>query len=329
MPAWRPDPLELRDTLREALAGAGLSEVVTLSLVSPRHLEIFRWSSPDVAAAGEEPAAGEPVTVTNPLSSEHVVLRQGLLASLADVVSSNLRHGRSEIGIFEIGKGYGHVGPQTREWWRIGLALGGPGDALAWNRPYRPVDLDDAKGIAELLCGRLGLTAQWVPLPTERVVHPGRSARLEARDEAGTLRASGRVGELHPALIEAWELRTDRLVVAELSFSGLSGGTLPAVRSHPPTRYQTADRDLAVVIPDGVPAAAVEAAIRASGGEILLGVSLFDVYRGAPLHADQRSLAYRLTFSAPDRTLAESEIEASISAVTDALATQVGGRIRS
>ena len=266
MPAWRPDPLELRNSLRETMAGAGVSEVVTLALVSPRHLDVFGWSSADVVAEGEVAEGGDPITVTNPLSSEHALLRQGLLGSLADVVSSNLRHGRSDIAIFEVGKGYGRTGNDTREWWRLGLALAGLGDAPGWNRPARPVDLDDAKGLAELLCRRLGLTPVWQPLADERVLHPGRAARLEGRDPTGALRIAGRVGELHPGPLEAWELRTERLVVAELSISGLSGGPLPAVRSHPPARFQASERDLAIVVAGGMPAAAVEAAIRTAGG---------------------------------------------------------------
>ena len=329
MPAWRPNPLELRDAVRETLAGAGLHEVVTLALVSPPHLAAFGWSSGDVAADGEAVAAGSPITVTNPLSAEHAHLRQGLLASLADVVSSNLRHGRDDVAIFEVGKGYGRAGVETVEWWRVGIALAGTGDAPAWNRPVRPVDIDDAKGLAELVCRRLGLRATWSPLVGEQVLHPGRAARLEGRNAAGALRAAGRVGELHPALLEAWELRTERLVVAELSISGLSGGPLPPVRSTPPSRFQAIERDLAIVIPTSTPAAAVEAAIRAAGGDHLGQVALFDIYTGQPLAQEERSLAYRLTFSARDRMLTEVEIDAAVAAVIASVVTAVGGRIRS
>ena len=329
MPPWRPDPLELRDMVRETLAGAGVSEVVTLALVSPRHLDAFGWSSPDLAAAGELAAGGDPIVVTNPLSSEHAILRQGLVASLVDVVSSNLRHGREEVAIFEVGKGYGRQGDATIEWWRVGLALAGTGDAAAWNRPARPVDLDDAKGVAELVARRLGLAPAWRPLNGERVLHPGRAARLEARDAAGELQMTGRVGELHPGLVEAWDLRTDRLIVAELSIAGLSGGALPPVRSVPPGRFQASERDLAIVVEDATLSAAVEGAIRAAGGELLRHVELFDIYAGPPLPAGERSLAWRLTFAAPDRVLAEAEIEAAVAAVTASVASMVGGRLRS
>jgi phenylalanyl-tRNA synthetase beta chain len=77
----------------------------------------------------------------------------------------------------------------------------------------------------------------------------------------------------------------------------------------------------------GLPAATVAAAIHAAGGELLRAVRLFDVYAGPPLASDERSLAYRLSFGAPDRTLTEAEIETALAAVTAAIAT-VGGRVR-
>jgi phenylalanyl-tRNA synthetase beta chain len=330
MPAWRPNPLQLRDHVRETLAGAGVSEVVTFALVSPRHLEAFGWSTAAPVAEGETAARGGPVRVTNPLSSEHAILRQGLLGSLADVVASNLRHGREDVAIFEIGKGYGREADETIEWWRLGLALAGHGDVAAWNRPARPVDVDDLKGILELVARRLGLGAPtWQPLTTEPVLHPRRSATVEARDATGRVALGGVLGELHPRLIERWELRTDRLVVAEVSISGLSGGSIPAVRSTPPSRFPAVERDLAVVVARDTPVAAVRSAIREAAGPLLQAVDLFDVYRGAPLADDERSLAWRLRFAADDRTLTDGEVEAAIAAIIDGLRRAVGGRVRS
>ena len=108
MPAYRHDPLEVRDAVRETLVGAGLTEAVTFALVAPRMVE--RFPGRDDGAPADEPeqrAAGRPITVTNPLSSQHSVLRQSLLGSLLEVVATNLRHGRDDVAIFEVGKGYG------------------------------------------------------------------------------------------------------------------------------------------------------------------------------------------------------------------------------
>ncbi len=329
MPGYRHSPLEVRDMIRETLAGAGVSEVVTHALVAPQAVEQF--PPPVRDRIGEEPgqrAGGAPVHVTNPLSSQHSVLRQSLLGSLLDVVSTNLRHGRPAVAIFEIGKGYGTGhGPAapTHEWWRLGVALTGPAEPPAWNRPERPYDLDDGKGLVELLCHRLGLPAPvYEPLTDDPVLHPGRSTRLTAGEGV-----SGRLGELHPRSAADLDLRTDRVVLAELAVAGLAGGRLTDARGATPSRFPSIQRDLAAVVDELRPAAAVAASIRAHGGTLLRGVELFDIYRGRPLGDADKSLAWRLTFGSDERTLTESEVDDAMTAVAAGLATDVGGRLRS
>jgi phenylalanyl-tRNA synthetase beta chain len=94
-----------------------------------------------------------------------------------------------------------------------------------------------------------------------------------------------------------------------------------------PSRQPDAERDVAVVVDEARPSGELAATIRASAGPLLHDVRLFDVYRGAPLAADERSLAFRLRFAADDRTLTETEVDAAMAAVMAALAA-AGGRIR-
>ena len=324
MPAYRPDPLRLRDAVRAVLVGAGLTETVTYALVSPAMVARFRPVG-DEAAAGEGVATGAPVVVTNPLSSQHSVMRQSLLGSLLDVVETNRRHGQDDVAIFEVGRGYGRDDAGApREWWRLGLAMTGAADPPAWNRPARPVDLDDAKGILEAVAARLGLPdAAYVPLTDDPDLHPGRSALVRAGDGL-----TGRVGEVHPATLAALDSRPDRVVVAEVSITGLSGGAPIVPRGATPSRHPVVQRDLAVVVAAARPAAEVAAAIRQHGGPLLRGVILFDIYQGAPLGTDEKSLAYRVTFGGGDRTLTEAEVDDAVGAITSGLANDVGGRIR-
>jgi phenylalanyl-tRNA synthetase beta chain len=87
-------------------------------------------------------------------------------------------------------------------------------------------------------------------------------------------------------------------------------------------------RDLAVIVEESVAAERVEAAIRNHAGPLLVGLRLFDIYRGRPLGATEKSLAYRLDFQAADRTLTEAEVDSAVAAITDGLAGDVGGRLR-
>jgi phenylalanyl-tRNA synthetase beta chain len=327
MPAYRPQPLELRDAIRETLAGAGLTEVVSHALVSPRLAERFRWETPLPEVDGGTQAGGRLIHVTNPLSADHSVLRPTVAGSLVEIASANVRRGRADVAIFEIGKGYGADVDGTREWWRLALAACGAAEEPAWNRPSRPYDLDDAKGAIELLGRRLGMSApRYEPLTGEPLLHPGRAARVTAERD-GRLALAGLVGELHPAVADEWELRGARLVVAEIDVSGLAGGALRAVRAAAPSRQPASERDLAIVIPESTPAAVVAAVIRDHAGPELDSLDLFDIYRGAPLAADEKSLAWRIVFRSADRTLTEAEIDAAVAEIGRAVAV-VGGRIR-
>jgi phenylalanyl-tRNA synthetase beta chain len=190
-------------------------------------------------------------------------MRQSLLGSLLEVVSTNLRHGRDDIAIFEIGKGYGAPADRpTHEWWRLGIALTGAALPAGWDRPPTPYDLHDAKGVLELVCRRLGFPAPaFTPITDDPNLHPGRAARVTA---GGVL--VGRVGELHPDTVAALDLRAERVYVAEVAIAGLAGGTPSDPRVTAPSRHLTVERDLAVIVARDRPAAEVEAAIRRHGG---------------------------------------------------------------
>ena len=325
MPHYRHSPLGVRHHVRDTLAGIGLSEAVTFALVSPQMAERF-GPLQDAPVSGEGEAGGRIVNVTNPLSSQHSVMRQSLIGSLLEVVSTNTRLGQPDVAIFEIGKGYGATaeGDSTHEWWRLGLALTGSAEVPTWDRPARAYDLDDAKGIIELIAESLGFERPtFSALTDDPNLHPGRAARVAAGD-----RVSGRVGEVHPTLIDDLDLRAERILVAELAIAGLSGGYPSTPRVMSPSRHPIVDRDLAVIVSGATAAADVESSIRRHGGPLLRSVTLFDIYRGRPLGDDEKSLAYRLAFAADERTLVETEVDTAVAAITTGLRADVKGRLR-
>ena len=328
MPAYRPIPTEVRDAIRAVLVGAGLTEAITLALVSPE--SVARFPAVDDGEPVGEPgqaAGGRPVHVTNPLSGQHSVLRQRVLGSLLEVVATNLRHGRADVAVFEIGKGYGTADdPErpTREWWRLAFAMTGDAEAPAWNRTARPYDLDDAKGLVELLAARLGHPrVAYEGLSDDPTLHPGRAVTIQTD---GVI--VGRIGDLHPVLVDELGLRAERVIVGEIAVAGLAAGRLVDPKVSPPSRHPDSERDLAIVVDSDRPAATVAAAIVTHGGDLLRSVTLFDRYRGKPLGEHEVSLAFRLVFAADDRTLTEAEVAAAIDAITAGLADDVGGRLR-
>jgi phenylalanyl-tRNA synthetase beta chain len=327
MPAYRPSPLALRNAIRETLAGAGLSEVITHALVSPESEARLSWPDDDGISL-RAPARGAPISVTNPLSSQHSVLRRHLVASLLDVLALNERQGRDDVAIFEIGRGYGRVGDAPQEWTRLAILLAGKAAPAAWNRPARAYDLDDAKGLVELVCDRLHLAAPtYTPDSRGFPLHPGRA--MVAESASATAWVAGRVAELHPGAVEAWGLRSQRVIVAELEVGGLDGGVQLRIHVEPIGRFPIVERDLAVIVAEDRPSAEVAAVVRHHAGELLRELAIFDLYRGAPLAADEKSLAFRLVFGTNDRTLTEAEVDGAMAAVRAGLEKDLGAHIRS
>jgi len=343
MPSYRPSPLGVRDAIRHALVGAGLSEVVSHALVAPRSLVALPWPDDAPLPTGETPSGGVVITVRNPLSAQHSVLRQHLVPSLLDLLVTNERHGRERIALFEVGKGYAAGADGPREWWRLAFLLAGDALPAAWNRQPRPYDLDDAKAVAEIVAERLSLAAPAYAADRRGApFHPGRAATVVAplgstgggpraagfSATPGAVALGGLIAELHPDILDAWEVRTPRVVVGELAIAGLGGGVVGAVSARSVPRVPAVDRDLAAVVGEAVEAGAVVEAARRAAGALLRDVRLFDVYRGGSLGPDEKSLAIRLTLQSPDSTLTDEEIEAVVRAVTEALVREAGARIR-
>jgi phenylalanyl-tRNA synthetase beta chain len=326
MPHYRADPLERRDALRLALAGAGLTEVVTPALVPDGQAAVLAW--PIQAAdgvAGADAVDGPPIRARNPLSERHAVLRGGLVGSLLDVLASNERHGIHDAAIFEVGKGYARRPDGTpAEWWRLGFLLAGAASPRTWTRPGRPWDVEDAKSIAALVARIIGAAEPtFAAYAGGSPLHPGRSTRALVGG-----RLAGLVGELHPDVLAEWDIRTEHVIVGELAVEGLEAGGLPPVRAASVARHAGVERDLALVVPGDVPAGSVAATLRDAGGDLLRSLRLFDVYRGAPLAATEKSLAWRLEARHGERLLGDAEVEELIDRLVAAVTVAHGGRLR-
>ncbi|HQW74805.1 MAG TPA: phenylalanine--tRNA ligase subunit beta, partial [Ornithinibacter sp.] len=179
-------------------------------------------------------------------------------------------------------------------------------------------DVTDVVDLARTLGEALGVSIE-VAADTAAPFHPGRCARITLSD--GTL--VGHVGELHPKAVAALGLPA-RAVGGELDLDVLtlaSEGTPQARTVH---TFPLAQSDVAVVIDEDVPAARVAQALRGGAGETLESLTLFDVYRGDQVGEGRKSLAYRLTFRAPDRTLTTDEVSGLRDRALAAAAQAVG-----
>ena len=217
---------------------------------------------------------------------------------------------------------------EPREWWRLAFALAGAAEPAAWNRATRPYDLDDAKGVIELLAAqaRARRRPTYAAGPRRAAASTPGAPAARQHPRLGSRRSSASSTR---AIVDAWELRTTgRVVVAELAIDGPRGGPpaperAPAVGRYPGGRPRPRDRR-----PRGhARGRGRRTSIRAHAGALLRDVDLFDIYRGIPLAPDEKSLAFRLRLGAPDRTLTEPDVDGAVAAVVAALSS-IGGRIR-
>jgi phenylalanyl-tRNA synthetase beta chain len=209
--------------------------------------------------------------------------------------------------------------------WHVAAVLAGDVEPGGWWGPGRPAGWADAVEAARLVCAaagvevtvRAGAAAPW---------HPGRCAEIvvDGGPERGET-VVGYAGELHPEVVAELELPR-RTSAMELNLDALPPP--PVVRGPRISSYPPALIDVALLVDGGVPAAQVGAALAAGAGELLESVRLFDVYTGTQVGDGQKSLAYKLIFRAPDRTLTAEEAVAARDAAVAVAADRHGAVLR-
>ena len=289
-----------RRLVREVLVGAGCYEAQPMPFVAPGAL----------AAVGL-PEDG--ITLSNPVDDSESVLRTSLMPGQLRAVAYNQRHFNGDERFFEIGHVFlpppeGQLLPDERE--HLAVALTGE-------------EAPAAVAVLDVLATALALPAVELRATALPGMHPSRSAEVAI---AGRVR--GAVGEVDPAVLDAWGVE-GRVAWLQLDLDGVLKGPRTRRRYRPVSKYPPSHVDLAFVVPDGVAAAQVERSLRSAGGAMLAGLELFDVYRGPAVPDGSRSLAYRLRFQAADRTLTDAEVAEARQRCIDEAARRARAALRS
>jgi phenylalanyl-tRNA synthetase beta chain len=297
---------------KEILLGQGFFEVVTYSFQSERL---------DGLLAGPNPTA--PLYLANPLSEEQALMRTSLLPGLLDMVRRNILKQNLDVRLFELAKAFtvqsGGDLPREEEW-LVGVMYGSRAEA-SWHAQTENVDFYDLKGVVEKLLE--GLLVRDVSFSGEELPPYFRyGATVTAGDE--TL---GWLGELLPTVGEHLDLE-GTLLVFLLNFEALCGRAEPFPLYTPMPRYPAVYRDVALVLPEDVPAARVVQTLHRHGAPRLEEARLFDVYAGQPIPAGKRSLAFHLTYRDPERTLTDEAVDQHHAALIKALAEELGAELR-
>ncbi|MDQ2725324.1 MAG: phenylalanine--tRNA ligase subunit beta, partial [Actinomycetota bacterium] len=291
-----------RRTLREVLVGAGLSEAWTNTFLAPGDLE----------KAGLAEVA---VKVANPLDQSESILRTDLLPGLLSALRFNADRQADEVALFEMGRTFAapsgdRVVPDENE--ELAAVVTGSG-----------IDARDAGRLWATVSDALRLVGVTVHADVIPGLHPTRAARLVGADGA----MIGALGEVDPEVVGAFGLR-GRVAYLSADVERLATQNRRPSTARPVSRFPASDIDLAFLVADVVPADDVEATVAASAGPLLEHVGLFDIFRGPQAGDGRRSLAYRLRFRAPDRTLTDAEVAGCRSDIIAAMAAAHGAELR-
>jgi len=288
-----------RRLARDVLVGLGFAEAMPMPFLAPD----------DVTRSG---LADDPITITNPLIADESVLRTSLLPGLLKTITYNESHRNTGAALFEIGHVFRRpIEPQPLpdEHENLAVAIAGseaPAAVEAWEALAGALAVDDRSLVADVLPGLHATRAAAVVVAGERI---------------------GVVGEVDPAVLVDHGI-TERVAWLELDLGRLFDLPHGERRYRPISRFPSSDIDLAFETPDSVPAADVEAALRRAGGDLLVHLELFDVYRGSGLRPLTRSLAYRLRLQAADRTFTDAEVAGVRERCIEAVVSATGASLR-
>lgn len=323
-----------RRRLIQAFADAGLTEVLAYPFVSK--------AANDTFGVAEEGAPRSAVKLANPISEEQGFLRTSILPGLIEVAKRNHSRGFRDLAVFEAGLVFlpaGEVGTASipplgvkpadevldalydgvpDQPLHIAAVLTGHDSPAAANHTPRPWDWADALDMARLAGDVLGVELV-VSQGRHQAFHPGRAARLSLRSGE----VVGYAGELHPKLLAAHDM-PERSVAVEINADVLFEAAADVIVARHISTFPVATQDVALVVPQEVPADDVLTALREGAGELLEDVALFDVYAGKGIEDGKKSLAFSLRFRAADRTLTADEASAARESAVALAASRFG-----
>jgi phenylalanyl-tRNA synthetase beta chain len=316
----------LKEKLRNILAGFGFQEILTYSLVS---LEKLQKLSPKLELKPP------PLKVANPMSREQEYLRTSLRAGLLATLAHNQKFEQAGIRLFEIGKVFlpqhppviaseakqsqeERELPQEKE--VLCAVLSGARAELSWQADKEPLDFFDAKGIVENLLNQLGLKASF-DIGDDETLFPGRGANIIVEDDK-----VGIVGDVHPKVTQAFEL-SNTICLIEVDLEKLLTKITGIKEYQSIPRFPSVTRDIALVIDEQVSYGTVEEIIQSF--PLVTKVTLFDLYRGEQIAEGKKSFAIRIIYQSPSYTLTDEEVDQTQEQMLARLHQELGATLRS
>jgi phenylalanyl-tRNA synthetase beta chain len=293
IPPLEPQPrIDLRERVRDALAAAGMQEIITYSMTT---MEALQKVLPP-----EELAMNPPLRVANPLSRDHEYARTTGRAAVLQTLAQSIHAVPGIIALFEAGRIYlprPDDLPQETEV-VCGIVAGAHPDR--WGRPAGdPAGFYDAKALTERALESVGVRASYAET-VDFAYLPGRTAEIIANGDR-----VGLVGQVHPRVAASFDIDAE-VAMFELDLDALLPHVQAIVHYQPLSPYPSVEEDLAVVVSTDVTAARVREIIESF--PLVREASIFDVYTGPPVPAGKKSLAYSVSYQSSEKTLTDQDV---------------------
>lgn len=296
---------QFKRAIKRRLTGLGLHEVVTYSLVPEDRVHEFSLDQPKT------------IKVLMPMSQDRAVLTMSPLVSMMDVLSYNKARKNEDMFIFELGKRY-----NKEETEMIAGAMTGTLSSTKWKGDTNPIDFYTVKGILNSLFESLHLGhLEYEPMKDYQNLHPGQSAYI--KDYHGNV---GFIGKLHPEYEKEHDL--DGVYVFELDLQALFDRRRLLKRFKEINKFPEVERDIALVVDHKVTAKEILDVVNKAGKRMLIHSEIFDVYEGKPLADNQKSVAVKMIFSDPKKTLEAKEVDTRVHDILGILKKRVNAELR-
>jgi phenylalanyl-tRNA synthetase beta chain len=303
---------------RRSLAVRGLVEAVTWSFIAREEAELFGGGDGRLALA-------------NPIAADLSDMRPSLLPGLMKAAQRNADRGFGDVALFEVGQTFASDAPEGQSIKAAAVRRGtarAEGVGRHWGRGAEAVDAFDAKADVLALLGALGIPAGGLQIVAGGPAwfHPGRSGTLQF----GPKNVVGAFGEVHPKVLKALDLKGP-LVAFELNLDALPPPKAKPTKMKPKLTlpdFQPLTRDFAFVVGRHVAAGDIVRAAQGAERQLIVGVDVFDIYEGAGIDPDKKSVAIAVTLQPTEKTLTDVEIEAVSARIVGEVGKKTGAVLR-
>ncbi len=278
--------------LREKLLALGLQEIFTQSMIKEEEARAF--------------AAEEPIRIKNPVSDDMAFMRPSLLPGMLKTIAYNLNRNNRDLRFFELGRIFTHFDGKNipTQPYSLAVVISGHRQLPAWHVAEQSVDFYDIKGYLESFLRKIFLDNYEIILYDK--------AKYMAPAETIALQVDGQIiglaGRVHPEVGALFDIERP-VYVFELNVDTLTRYLLFDRHYRPIPKFPYAERDIALVLDEGITAAEVVKFVQKNGGSLLLSVDIFDVYQGDKIPPGKRSLGLRLRYQSMERTLSDREVD--------------------